>query len=465
MDHVRLRAKTLTLVAVMFGAAVTLGVIFIPGASFAYRNPTLHIVINTVDALVALLVAFLLYGRFTRSRLVRDLLLTFALLVFGFANLLLSVVPTTITGFATDELTTWGSLVTSPIGGIALVAATSATQRVRGRSSGARLLVASFGAVALVGTLVILWESSLPQAIAVIPTETDRPQLTGHPMVFVSHIAVMTLFAVAAFRFTSLAKKDRDELLLWFGAGAVLAAFARLHYLLYPSLYTDFVYTGDVLRLGFYLLLLIGAGTEIASYWRNVAETAVADERRRMARDLHDGLAQELAFMWNDIQNLRRAYPGDQRVNRASASAERSLDESRRAIVAFSRAPNEPIDTALVTAIEQVARRLDARVRLDLATGIEVPARLREDLVRVAREAVTNAARHGSADKIDVKLWRDGSLHLRVSDDGTGFDPAQADGRGTLGIVSMRERVASHGGEFRIDSTLGKGTTVEVLLP
>ena len=178
------------------------------------------------------------------------------------------------------------------------------------------------------------------------------------------HFLLMTMFAVVAVRFTVFADQHDDELMRWFGAGAALAAFARLNYLLFPSLYSQYVYTGDGFRLGFYLLLLVGAGREIASYWSGLAETAAMEERRRMARDLHDGLAQELAFMWSDIQGLKRAHPDDEKVERASSSAERALDESRRAIAAFARPAHEPLDIAISTSIEEVARRLQVRLRL-----------------------------------------------------------------------------------------------------
>jgi len=83
----------------------------------------------------------------------------------------------------------------------------------------------------------------------------------------------------------------------------------------------------------------------------------------------------------------------------------------------------------------------------------------------VVREAVTNAARHGHADTITVRLWRDGALRLEISDDGVGFEPGSPHRKESFGIISMKERVGNHGGELNITSAPGEGTAVEVMLP
>ena len=94
--------------------------------------------------------------------------------------------------------------------------------------------------------------------------------------------------------------------------------------MLFPSLYTDWLYTGDFLRTGAYLLLLIGAVSEIQHYWHVQAELAVLDDRRRLARELHDGVIQELAY----IKSEGRALPEDFR--RATTSSERANVRSTR---------------------------------------------------------------------------------------------------------------------------------------
>jgi signal transduction histidine kinase len=90
---------------------------------------------------------------------------------------------------------------------------------------------------------------------------------------------------------------------------------------------------------------------------------------------------------------------------------------------------------------------------------------VQEVLLRVLREAIINAMRHGRAETVTVTLCEDPGLHLVVSDDGIGFDVAAADQSGRLGLRSMAKRIRDVGGELAIDSAPGRGTRVEVRLP
>ena len=101
---------------------------------------------------------------------------------------------------------------------------------------------------------------------------------------------------------------------------------------------------------------------------------------------------------------------------------------------------------------------------LALARGVRISSDAREALVRIACEAVSNAARHGQAHTVRVELERGEHVRFRVVDDGVGFDPSIARA-GRFGLVSMRERAQSVGGSFRVRSAPGTGTEVEVELP
>jgi signal transduction histidine kinase len=153
-------------------------------------------------------------------------------------------------------------------------------------------------------------------------------------------------------------------------------------------------------------------------------------------------------------------------VAQISAAAERALNDSRRAIAALTRPLDEPLHLALAQAAEDVAARTGARLSLDLEPGIVVAeARTREELVRIACEAVANAARHSAASTVRVELRNGDRIRLRIVDDGVGFDLGSApDGGGRFGLVSMRERAAALGAEFDIRTQPGTGTAVEVTL-
>jgi signal transduction histidine kinase len=252
----------------------------------------------------------------------------------------------------------------------------------------------------------------------------------------------------------------------WLAIAATVAAAARLNYAVFPPYLNDRLYTGDVLRLGFAVVLLLGAAREIQAYWRSRADSAVLEERRRLARDLHDGLAHELAFISSQARLLGRDGANDDTAARVGAAAERALDESRRAIAALTRPVDEPLHVALAQAAEEVAGRTGMRVRLALDHGLEATLASREALIRITREAVANAARHGRARTIDLRFEATPGPRLTIADDGTGFDPQAATGDAAgFGLVSMRERAESVGGTLRVESAPGEGTVIEVALP
>jgi signal transduction histidine kinase len=250
----------------------------------------------------------------------------------------------------------------------------------------------------------------------------------------------------------------------WFALGAVLYAFAGLNYFLFPSLVSQWVYLGDFLRLAFFVVLLLGAAGEIQRYQRGLADAAALEERRRLARELHDGLAQELAFIATQSRWLSRQVDAPGQMEALVVAAERALDESRSAISALTRPLDEPLDAAVAQAAEDVAGRVGVRLRLELDEGIEVPPSTREALVRIVREGVTNTARHGNASYVTVQLSGGRGVRLSVGDDGIGFDPAERAGAG-FGLTSMRERARALGGELSISSAPGAGTTIEVVIP
>jgi signal transduction histidine kinase len=250
----------------------------------------------------------------------------------------------------------------------------------------------------------------------------------------------------------------------WFALAAPLGAIGFVNYILFPSLYPGWVYTGDVFRLGFYLMLLVGAAREIAAWQEQLVQAAAVGERRRIARDLHDGLAQELAFIVGQTRSLVELSGEEGPFANISAAAERALDESRTAIAALSRKEEEPLDVVLAQAAEDVAARTGTKVRFELAQGVTVNPDVREDLARIVREAVSNAARHGSAQTVTVALSNTDAVRVRVSDDGVGFDPSLPRRRG-FGLTSMAERAEARGGHVRVNSTPGTGTVVEVEIP
>jgi signal transduction histidine kinase len=260
-------------------------------------------------------------------------------------------------------------------------------------------------------------------------------------------------------------EEEGDDFLRWLSVGSVIAAVAFVNYALFPSQFTELLGSGDLFFIAAIIALLYGAVREISREEAARIRSAVLEERRRVARDLHDGVAQELAFIASQTRWFMRQPTDTEPLGQIMDAVERALDEARGAIAALSRPIDEPLDRALGHAALDIANRVGARLQLDLDEQIQVPADWRDALLRIAREAVANAVRHGRARTISLQLREGDGVWLKITDDGDGFDLAAPRSSQSFGLTSMRERAESLGGQFNISSAPGAGTTIEVVLP
>lgn len=454
----------LTFGATATALGITLIVSVFPVIPFVYRNPSMHIVLETIEAMIAFVVAYLIFGRYRKDRHAGDLAIVFALGLLAITNLFLSVLPVATLGPRGDSVFVWVPVTARMIGTAVFAggALLPPDRQVYLRGAGGWLSFSWVVSLVGIGGMLLLGADDLPRAIepGIAPPSGTSSVIAGHPVLLAAQGASMVLFVVAAVGFTGRAVRTGDQIFKWFAAGSGLAAVARLNYLLFPSLYSDYVHTGDVFRLGFYALLLVGAVTEIRRYW---TEAAILEERRRIARDLHDSVAQELVFIASQSRRVARRSSDGEDLTQLAAVADRAVAETRRAIVALTRPLDEPIDQT----IAELARELTGRagVALDLhLDDVTAPAVVREHLVRITWEAITNATRHANADRILVRLCDNDGLLLRIEDDGVGFDDAVRSRIG-FGLVSIKERVDSLGGSFDLRSQPGEGTCLEVILP
>jgi len=195
-----------------------------------------------------------------------------------------------------------------------------------------------------------------------------------------------------------------------------------------------------------------------------VVAEAVAQERQRVAAEVHDLIMQDLAF----ALATSRTLAGDPRVaSQASViveAAERALAGARGLIAGLVEGQREPV----VDAVEASARKAARNVPLSFdASGVPVgeqpdPPTL-DTLVHIGREAVTNAVKHASPESLEVVLERADEWQLLIRDDGRGFN---AGGERTgFGLPSMSQQALALGGWLRVSSTPGAGTTVRASLP
>jgi PAS domain S-box-containing protein len=197
--------------------------------------------------------------------------------------------------------------------------------------------------------------------------------------------------------------------------------------------------------------------------------TAHEDERRHLARELHDDLTQRLARLAIDAGRMERAADAPEGVRPLREDLVR-LSEDVHAL-SYRLHPSVLDDLGLAEALRaechRVARHGDLRIDVEAsAVPAALPAEASLCLFRVAQEALSNAARHAHASAVTVQLSSiDRRLQLAVSDNGSGFDPGRPRDHASLGLASMRERVRLLQGEFHIESTPGRGTTVVAWVP
>ena len=447
--------------------AATVAIALLDDVRFAYDSVDAHVMVATAVALIGLLAAGLVVARFLRSKQLQDLALALALIVLSVSNLFYSALPSAF-GALDSHFVAWAPFVGRLVGAFLFAFSVAVPDREVPQPRRAAWMT-FLGGLALVGAIGAIvaqfgdgWSNPLGDAMP--PSASDDPHLTEDTLQLVMLALTFALYALATIGFVRRAETSRDELFAWFALASPFAAAASANYFLFPSLFPGWIYTADVFRLGFYLMLAVGAGREIAAWQEQLAEAAASGERRRIARDLHDGLAQELAFIVGQTRSLVEKTGEEGPFAHIAAAAERALDESRSAIAALSRQVDDPLDVALAQAAEDVAGRTGAHIRFELTPGINVAPDVREDLARIVREAVSNAARHGEARNVTVTLSNTDAIRVKVSDDGKGFDPDAPRRRG-FGLTSMHERAEQRGATVNVRSTPGEGTEIEVVLP
>jgi signal transduction histidine kinase len=431
--------------------AATLGVSLPAPLPMAYRAPSLHIALETGTALIGLVATGIVIRGWRDGLQLDRLVIAAGLAVTALTSAALTAMLAIEPGAGprgTVGLT--GMLV-----GALLIAL--------GAFAPARRPRASRTAVAITAVVVVL--AALGAAAGPVefvldewrghrwtPGEDPVRELLTQPAAAIALKLVMAgCLAVAALGLTR--RGVHDPFARRLGLAVMLFAFSMLQYALLPRVGHEWVHMGDLLRLLSCVVLLWAAVCEAAA---TVAARAAARERRRIARDLHDGVAQELAF----IRRRAARLAGDPDAEEIADAAERALLDSRWAIDHLSRAPDEPLDRVLGRHAAVIAARTGVAVEFSTSGRADAAPEVSEALARILGEAVANA-RHGNASVVHVELTSD-PLRLRVIDDGSGFDPA-ARSPG-FGLGGMRERAALVGAELSVRSDPGAGTEVAVEL-
>ena len=311
--------------------------------------------------------------------------------------------------------------------------------------------------------LLLIWtgcralHETLP---ALDPRDTGQTPLllTG----VLSAQALLSLLAVVGFglRF----REKGEDLDRWLGLGAMLMLFASLHYLFTPLLSSGFVSQGDFLRVVAYGVLMVGAWRAIryAEFGR-----AVAEERARVAREIHDGLAQYLFAVATHAEMLETLDDDARKETIANLreATTAAQQEARFAVLALSSASGTaPFDAALRRYVDFLTADGQLEVELEIDPTVWLAPDEQIEVFRIVQEGLGNVRKHARATQAEVTIGArtDGERVVTIRDDGEGFD-----GQWTpagQGLRNIRSRAESIDGGFTLTSRPGFGTALEVVL-
>jgi signal transduction histidine kinase len=454
-------------------------------------QPAADLVLDTTAAVVCVTLTALAWARYRERRVIAAAYHAAAFMALGAAytvGVLVSLQHSASDGgLSTPENAQVLVFATARIAAALLfVIAGAFTHRPSYGWNPAWILVAPTLAV-LVAALVARWIDPPPDAlqIVVFPDASGLPHVT--PFGALVYLATSVLFFVGAFVSRGLWRTGRAVIDGWIAIGLVFAGFAELHSILYPSAHPGQVATADLLRLVCSGCLLAGLASALRADQRELrsanielgelrdaeVEHAASEERTRLARELHDGLAQdlwlaklragELVGMQGLSAEARRAAEG------AVAAIDIGLTEAREAVAAL-RGPAHS-DSGFCSVVQQSVEEHGDRFGLRVEFTFEgdhvstIPARTQAEILRIAQEAVANVAKHAEATLVGVRLSiAGGRITLRIADNGHGFAVSSPSVTG-FGMTTMRERAALIGGTVRVTSSPDSGTLVIVSAP
>lgn len=306
------------------------------------------------------------------------------------------------------------------------------------------------------------------------------------PVVATVEVLIACLFVLAAILYRRAHLMLGQRALVFLVLGLIMAAAAQFHWVFVPTT-SGLVTSVDFFRVTFYGILLTGVAIGARDDLRSLSladhevralrdadvRAATLQERARLAREMHDGLIQELWLTRLKAGHLREVadLPADGRAlaDEVDTALDAALAEARLAVESLTSAPDGPasLPGALERLVEDLRERLEPDLRLDIEP--DLPAVSHEatlEILRIVREAVMNAGKHADPTDIEVAVSAPGGrLRIEVADNGMGFDTrARLPG---FGLRSMRDRAALIGASLDISSQPHDGTriVVELALP
>jgi signal transduction histidine kinase len=344
-------------------------------------------------------------------------------------------------------------------------------------------------AVALVVSGIMLFgrEASLPPVPGAASFDLGGSRVitleAGSTMIALVQVAIFVGFIVAAILFRRLYVRDGRVSDAFLAAGFVVAAFSQLHFALDPVVATGIVTSTDALRLGFYAILFMGILAELGADFNALrhanaelrrlrevdAANATLAERTRLAREIHDGLAQDLWYaklkQGRLSQNASLDADAQTTAGEVLDAIDSALAEARQAVMAMRVDPSaaSSLEEVLRSYVEDFADRFGLRAEFQADGTLQrLPPRTEAELLRIVQEALNNVRRHADATRVRVRTERSGPIsRVSVTDNGRGFDPSNVP-EGRYGLRGMRERAELVGASLDISSRDRDGTRITV---
>jgi signal transduction histidine kinase len=307
----------------------------------------------------------------------------------------------------------------------------------------------------------------------------------GPAPLLISQAVIAVLFLLASLMKARLYRRQRQIATAYLSVGLLFAAFAELHFAIVPGGYVALVTSWDVMRTLFYGILLAGmaagarrdlralreANEDLVRLGSVEAKRAAFEERARVAREIHDGLVQDLWLARVKQGRLSRLPRLPTEIRELATDVDEAIDaalrEARHALNLILPGPEEdrPFRVALQQLLTDFAQRYELAVSLSIGEDVQ-PVRqpVQSQLLGIVREALNNARKHSEASSVHVDVALEAEmLRIAVSDNGKGFDAARVSTG--LGLQSMRDRAHTIGAEMSIASRPGEGTVVMVTVP
>jgi signal transduction histidine kinase len=308
------------------------------------------------------------------------------------------------------------------------------------------------------------------------------PDVTGIALLI--QAATTAVFMVGALLYRRSYLHNGPVLDGYLAAAMLIGAFSEIHFYFYPGIYGGLVTTSEALRLGFFVVLLLGINAESRSDLRALrsayaaldrlrlseAERATLEERTRLARELHDGLAQDLWFAKLKHERLVPYVPEEQKplATEVTQAIDAAIAEAKQAVVTMRAAEERErsLEELISRTVDDFANRSGVRADLSVADLPEsLEARTQVEVLRILQEALNNVRKHADATVVRVTAEAtEGKLRVTIVDNGRGFRPEETSGYG-LGVQGMRERARLLGGDLGLSSEPSGGTAVQLDVP